>query len=147
MRAADGRGPRTTLLPAYFQKLGIASTDELVAKVYAPQMSREQLAALASVVFDYRSTDDVAAKIVDQAAAELAEIVCAVARRLNLLDGRYVLAFAGGAILHQPNFLDRITAAVGQRSTQEKMAPTRHLYVVENPVAGAMQMARSLAAG
>jgi N-acetylglucosamine kinase-like BadF-type ATPase len=147
MRAADGRGSATDLLAGFMQKLSVASPDELVAKVYSPEMSREQLAALASVVFDYRSTDDAANGIVETAAGDLAELVVAVVRRLNFASSEYTLALAGGTLLHQLNYLQAMLAAVWLKSQHEKLPPTRQLVIVEEPVLGAVRLARLVAAG
>jgi N-acetylglucosamine kinase-like BadF-type ATPase len=146
MRAADGRGPRTDLLAGLLQKLGAASPDELVAKVYATEMSREQLAALANVVFDYVATDETAATIIHTAARDLGELVVAVARELNFSDTCYTLAMTGGALVHQTYYRDVVLTAVDLQSRLQKSSPPSQYVVVEEPVLGAVRLARSLAA-
>ena len=141
MRAADGRGPPTDLLAAFQHKLGAASPQELVGKVYAPEMTRERLAALASVVFDLATTDEVAMRIVRGAVDDLASLVAAVAERLQLPAHRYTLALAGGALLNQLNYLDRVVyAALGRLHD----APPERWIVVTEPVRGAVTLARIL---
>jgi N-acetylglucosamine kinase-like BadF-type ATPase len=141
MRAADGRGPETDLLAALMQKLDADSPQELIAKVYSPEMTRERLAGLATVVFDYRTTDGASRKIVESAVRDLAELVTAVASRLSLPPRGYNLAMAGGVLLHQLNYLDGVFyELIGKR------AEPNQWFIVEEPVLGAVSMARKLAA-
>lgn len=146
LRAADGRGPQTDLLAGLLLKLGAASADELVTKVYAPEMSREQLAALAGVVFDYRTTDVLAGTIVSSAARELSDLVVAVVRELSFSDSGYTLAMSGGALLHQPNYRDSVLSALYIQLQLQKLPPPSQCIVVAEPVLGAVRLARLIAA-
>jgi N-acetylglucosamine kinase-like BadF-type ATPase len=143
MRAADGRGPPTDLLAAMMHKLGASTPQQLVGKVYAPEMTREQLAALASVVFDYRSTDDVARTIVDRATADLAEMVKTVAQSLCLPPRGYTLAMAGGTLLGHLNYFQEAFTKITTSFEREAILPDRWV-VVNDPVGGAVAIARSL---
>ena len=146
MRATDGRGPQTDLLAGLMQRLDAPSPDELVAKIYSPQTSREELAALAHVVFDYVETDETAATIIHTAARDLSELVVAVARELDFSDGGFTLAMTGGAIVHQLHYRDAVLTVVDQRLQLQKLAAPSRCVVVEEPVLGAVRLARSLAA-
>jgi N-acetylglucosamine kinase-like BadF-type ATPase len=139
--AADKRGPQTALLPAFMDKLGVTSPQELVAKVYAPEMSRERLADLASVVFDLRRADQSAEQIIQSAATGLAEMVATVAANLQLPFNNYDLAAAGGVFLHQKPYLEQVFQWL---LANRESAPARWL-LVEEPVAGAVTLARRLA--
>lgn len=143
MRAADGRGPSTDLLAAFMHKLGASSPQELVGKVYAPDMTRERLASLASVVFDYRTTDDVAGQIVDRAVSDLAEMVAAVARQLHLQQGGYTLVAAGGTLLNQLNYFQEAFHKIASSLIRDAMFPG-HWVIAKEPVRGAVALARSL---
>jgi N-acetylglucosamine kinase-like BadF-type ATPase len=142
MRAADGRGPPTDLLGAFMQKLGVDSPEQLVAKIYAPEMTRERLAELASVVFDFRSTDEPAKRIVQAAVDDLAEMVATVATLLQLPSQDFTLAMAGGVLVHQLNFLDFVVNSVSVRL--HKGSRPAHWIVVEEPVRGAVALARAM---
>ena len=146
MRAADGRGPQTDLLAGLLLKLGAASSHELVAMVYAPEMSREQLAALAGVVFDYSTTDELAGTIVSSAAWDLGELVVAVVRELSFSHSGYTLAMSGGALLHQPNYRDSVLSALYMQLQLQKLSPPSQCIVVAEPVVGAVRLARLIAA-
>jgi len=142
MRAADGRGPQTDLLPRLLSKLGVQSSEELIAKVYSPEMKRERLAALSEIVFDLATTDEAAEKIIEAAALDLAELVVTVARQLRLSAGGYTLATAGGVLLHQLNYMDRVLPAVNGQLHRQQMRWPDHYVIVEEPVRGAVALAR-----
>jgi N-acetylglucosamine kinase-like BadF-type ATPase len=139
-QAADNRAAATQLLAAFMEKLGANSPPELVGKVYAADMTRDRLAELASIVFELRSTDERAARMVEGAAQELATMAAAVANELHLPGGSYVLAASGGVLLNQPDYLDLVVNALATRST---VCPKRSL-LVPHPVAGAVVLARRL---
>ncbi len=143
VRAADGRGPATDLLPAFLRELAAATPHELVARAYSPEMTRERLAGLAGIVFDLRSTDAVAEQIVAAAADELAELVATVARQLRLPKSGYTLAMTGGVLLHQLNYLDQFAQALVGKCLELGSRPA-HWMLVEEPVRGAVALARRL---
>jgi len=146
MRAADGRGPATDLLAGLMSVLKATSPEELVSRVYGPEMNRERLAGLASVVFEYRSTDGTAQQIIAEAARGLAELVATVAKQLhlNLPPKDFTLALAGGTLLHQLNYRERFLAALPSGGANSWA--TSRVIVVEEPVQGAVALARSLCA-
>jgi N-acetylglucosamine kinase-like BadF-type ATPase len=145
-RAADGRGMQTALLPAFMQHLAADSPPDLVSKIYAPEMTRERLAGLASIVFDVRSTDKVAEQIVTAAAADLAELVANVAKQLRLPPRGYTLALAGGVLQGQLNYVDTFTAALPIELCRLNGPTPSHWITVSEPVQGAVALARILAA-
>jgi N-acetylglucosamine kinase-like BadF-type ATPase len=147
MRAADGRGPQTDLLPRFFNQLGAQSPADMIVKVYSAEMSRDKLAALSEVVFDLATTDEVAGKIIDDAVEDLADLVGTLARQLRLSAGGYTLAMAGGVLVHQLNYMDRVLPAVHSQLRQQQMRWPEHYVIVEEPVSGAVALARSAATG
>jgi len=140
VRAADKRDKPTHLLAAFTQKLGADSPQDLVAKVYGPEMTREGLAELASVVFDLKTTDSVAENIVLTAANDLAEMVVAVATQLKLPPNGYTLAMAGGVLLKQLSYVDQVVSRL-QNLPQAKPGQWK---LVDEPVRGAVALARAL---
>jgi N-acetylglucosamine kinase-like BadF-type ATPase len=142
MRAADGRGPATSLLAAFLQQLGATTPQGLIAEVYATEMTREQLAALATIVFERRTTDDVAKRIVSDSARDLSELVAVVAEHLRLPRCGYTLAVAGGVLLNELNYLEAVFDGL-----RGKPAEPGHWVKVNDPVAGAVALARELAHG
>ena len=143
VRAADKRGRKTNLLPAFMEKLGATSPQDLVAMIYAPEMSREQLAELASVVFDLHGTDESASLIIQSAAEALAEMVSTVATDLQLPAKGYDLALTGGVFLHRIDYREQVSQRLQDGSANRGPAP-RQTVVVKEPVAGAVSLARRL---
>jgi N-acetylmuramic acid 6-phosphate etherase len=142
MRAADGRGPPTDLLTALMQKLAVELPEQVVAKVYSPEMTRDRLAELASVVFDFRSTDKPAEAIVTSAVDDLAEMVVTVASQLRLEPKDFTLAMAGGVLVHQLNYVEFVVYAVAAKMRTSRPAKW---MIVEEPVSGAVALARAMA--
>jgi N-acetylglucosamine kinase-like BadF-type ATPase len=137
VRAADGRGPRTTLLFRFQQALDAATPDDLVGRIYDATVTHERIAALATVVFDAAPADATARAIIDAAATDLATMVRTLGDRLHLTTGAYPLALAGGVLVHQ----DLLRAAVSTRLSAWGLPPSV-TRVIANPVAGAVALAR-----
>jgi len=146
MRAADGRGPQTDLLPRLLSRVGTQSPADMIVKVYSAEMTRDKLAALSEIVFDLATTDEAAGKIVVTAVEDLAELVGTLAGQLRLSAGGYTLAMAGGALLHQLNYSDRVLTALSLRLARQQMKWPGRVATVEEPVRGAVALARLAAA-
>jgi glucosamine kinase len=97
VRAADGRGPSTALLPRLQEALAIGDINEIMHRVYVGGMTPTAIAALAPLTLAAASEGDaVALRIIGDGARELAACVVAVARHLGLDDGACELALVGG---------------------------------------------------
>ena len=136
-RAADGVIPPTSLTGALVARLGVASPSDFVARVYGGAMSREALALLASTVFEEAQRDDVAARLVDEAAASLADLVSTIVTRLALVPGAYPLACAGSMLTRQDGFRLKVIDRLRRRGAEPGV-----VQVVTDPVAGALAIAR-----
>jgi N-acetylglucosamine kinase-like BadF-type ATPase len=139
VKAADGRGAATVLLDQILRELKAADTAELVERVYAPEMTRERLAGLASVVFAAAASDAVAKAIIETAASDLAEMVDTLRRRLGFQPKGYSLALAGSVILHQPLLRSLLEERLADRDCTPQI-----IHSVDEPVAGAIALARRL---
>lgn len=96
-RATDGRGPATTLLEAVLAHWQMATLWEVRAAVYGGRIDRPAIAGLARLVVAASAAgDEVAGRIVDRGCRELAEMVAAVLRRLDLLGQETPVAPVGG---------------------------------------------------
>ncbi len=141
-QAADGRCDPTALLPAFLEALNCAQAEQLVEWIYDPQTSREHIAGQSHVVFACARHEDARAmRIVKQAADELAVAVHTVALKLGFEPATFALALAGGVLCHQPQFVELVLQSLRQLGQQPN-----HWQRVEHPVAGALQLARQLAA-
>ncbi|MBW7883347.1 MAG: ATPase [Caldilineaceae bacterium] len=97
VRAYDGRGPDTALLPHVLAALGIASIEEIMHRLYVAGMSRAEIATMGPLVVNAAEQgDEVAVGIVNRGMAEVADCVAAVARRLGLSDHGCEVCVVGG---------------------------------------------------
>lgn len=135
-RAADGRGPQTSLLPRILERFQISSPSELVPIIYSEQTDRSSIARLAPIVFAAaESGDAAAAAIVESAAAELSEMVAVLASRLGFADAPFVFAVTGGVLTQQPGFAERLRQLLVDLNLQPM------LQRIEDPVAGSLVLA------
>ncbi len=135
-RAHDGRGPETALTADILRFAGVTSPVALIA--WADRADKPRIAALAPLVLNAATGDDVAAHIQDDAAADLAAHVHALHRRLGPWPEPPILALAGG-LLHETSLrlalLDRI---------DRDGPPVRALDRPVDPVRGAARLARGM---
>ena len=96
LRAEDGRGAATGLVEVVPAVLGYGSLRATVSAVYAGEVGRDRLAALARHVLEVE--DPVVAGISAEAAAELALAVRAVVARLGADANALTLVLAGGVL-------------------------------------------------
>lgn len=135
--AADGRGPATQLLDRFQERLDAATPSELIERIYASDMTRERIASLAVVVFEVAADDAVAQRIIDSAATDLAAMVAALIKPLNLPVGNFPLALAGSVLEQQEPFRERVLARLQQTESEPGM-----VSIVSEPVRGAVTLAR-----
>jgi N-acetylglucosamine kinase-like BadF-type ATPase len=104
VRAADGRGPTTTLLENILMRWQLASPESLIERVY-PDFDKSAIAALAPLVLSLaHAGDPMAGQIEAGAANELALAVMTVARKLSFAAGPLPVAFSGGVLMHEEGF-------------------------------------------
>lgn len=83
VRANDGRGAPTALLPFIREHYGLDSVREIIRVIYADGFTRDQVSTIAPDIVRLAATDDVARQVVTGAGGKLAEIVLATIRRLH----------------------------------------------------------------
>ena len=137
IRAADGRGPATTLYDRIRQKLDLHEPAELVKWFYDQELSRDRVAKLASVVEEAAADGDQAADaLLDQAAEHLARAAHAVAGQLAFA-GSFPLVLSGGAFRACPSLVRRFEAVVD-------LPAARVARLEEEPATGALKLALDL---
>jgi N-acetylglucosamine kinase-like BadF-type ATPase len=140
LRASDGRGPATSLLPRILARWDLPAAEALLSRVY-PTGDKAVLAALAPLVLDAAADGDPAARtIIRRAAAELAAVACAVARVLAFPDGRVPLALGGALLVHAAPFREEVLRRL--RRTLD-LGP---VVVVDQPALSAARAACDMAA-
>lgn len=138
-QAADGRSPRTELLPRFQRMLDAAAPQDFIERVYGADMTRERIASLAIAVFEAAENDSVATQIIDAAADQLADMAASLIAPLGLPTSQYPLGFAGSVLLNQESLRERVLAKLNQRGVAPAIAS-----LVADPVRGAVVMARQL---
>lgn len=114
IRAADGRGPQTSLYRRICETLQLSPSGpaELVAWFYDQELSRHRVAKLAFLVEKaaVEDGDATAIALLDQAAYHLARAAGAVAEQLDF-EGEYPLILAGGVFKACPSIADRFVTS------------------------------------
>nr|BBH95657.1 N-acetylglucosamine kinase [Thermogemmatispora argillosa] len=151
-RAADGRGPHTSLLPRILAHWGLERAEDLIGVVYHSQETAA-IAQLATCVFAAaREGDPVARRIVGNAAAELALAALVVSHQLEFPENVVPLALAGSLLVREAPFraqiLRRLRARrrLGQVVIVEEPALSAakaaiHLEAVRHPQSAALSTA------
>ena len=83
VRANDGRGQPTELLPFIRTNYGLDSVREIIRIIYAQDFTRDQVSGIAPDVVRIAAQDSVAREIVTTAGQKLAEIALTAIRRLH----------------------------------------------------------------
>ncbi|HSB61241.1 MAG TPA: BadF/BadG/BcrA/BcrD ATPase family protein [Vicinamibacteria bacterium] len=108
-RAADGRGPATSLTAAVLAHFKVAEPAELIREVYDRQVRHHALAKLARLVSAAREEGDaVARQILEQAAHELVAAARSVADRLEMRGETFDFVLAGGVFGGVPWLADEL---------------------------------------
>ncbi|KAG5235960.1 N-acetyl-D-glucosamine kinase [Salix suchowensis] len=102
IRAHDGRGPQTMLTNKILKALSLSSPDELIGWTYADPSWARIAALVPEVVSCAEACDQVATKILVDAAQDLALSVKAVVKRLHLCgedgNGSFPVVMVGGVL-------------------------------------------------
>jgi N-acetylglucosamine kinase-like BadF-type ATPase len=137
-RAADGRGPSTSLTDAVLVHWSLDAPAALIAHVYRPPLSRAAIAELAPlVVAEAEAGDAVAGALVQEAGRSLAVAVWAVAARLAF-PVPIPCALAGSVIVRAQPVQRALLSAV---APQLSLAP---VVLVKEPARGALRLALAL---
>lgn len=101
LKAFDGREKPSGISAAVLRKMSFSDEDELINWVYSPQYSVQQIAALAPVIIRLAEEgDQQAAKIIEHAIQELAEMVFTAVKKVGLFGVPFKLILSGGILLN-----------------------------------------------
>lgn len=137
-RAADGRGPETTLTQTILEHLELTRPEDLIGWAYA-DYTWQRFAALAPLVIQCAEDGDpVADRILDQGARALADGARAVVARLGLREEAFPLVLSGGTLRPGP-YAERVAAEL-----QRHLPDAQIIQPKMEPAAGAALLARKL---
>ncbi len=138
IRAADGRGPATTLYDRICAQLELREPARLVEWFYDQELSRTRVAQLARLVEEAAAEgDETAQDLLDQAARHLARAARAVERQLEF-PGPYPLVLSGGAFKACPSLIRRLEARL------DDLPKARVVRLEAEPATGAVLLALDL---
>lgn len=134
LRAADGRGEATALLPELLAALDVAEPEDIAA--WAGRAAKGDIAALGPVVIRVaESGEPVAAGIVDAAADDLTRHVDALVERLGPWSEPVAVIFHGG-VLGEEAIAGRVEARLAERTVA-----VERRQAAGDALAGAIRMA------
>ncbi len=137
-RAADGRGPETSLVAASCAYFHVSTADDLATALYAPTMTNERIAGFAKFVIEAANDDDsVAREIITEAGRELGIAAAAVIRGLKMEQESFQVAFVGGVFAAGEMLLEPLRKEVERVAAKAYLAPPRF-----GPAVAAARMAR-----
>jgi N-acetylglucosamine kinase-like BadF-type ATPase len=124
LKAHDGRGRKTQLTERVLAKLGLKEVEGIIPRVYRQGMSRDEIAALAPLVFQAAREDEpVAREIVNRAGRELGLMAAAVIRRLGMVEGMVKIALVGSLFRDKDLLQGSMMSAVGEKVQVEFVEP------------------------
>ncbi len=142
-RAADGRGPATSLTPKVLEHFGVAKPSDLIREVYEGQLRHHALAQVARHVAKARDEgDEIATQILERAAHELVAAARSVAERLAMREEAFDFVLAGGVFHGVPWLSDEL-----DRRLPAIAANARVSRLVAEPALGAVRLALAEARG
>jgi N-acetylglucosamine kinase-like BadF-type ATPase len=136
-KAADGRGPRTSLVDAACDYFQVSAAEDLSTAVYAPSITNQRIAGFGRFVIEAAKRRDAASReIVEAAGRELAQAAGAVIRRLRMQRESFVVGYVGGVFAAGELILEPL------REEVTGVAPRAHLAAPAlSPVEAAARMA------
>jgi len=142
-RAADGRGPATSLTPRVLNHFAVTKPQDLIAEIYDRQLPHHALAQTARLVQQARDEgDEVGTQILEQAAHELVRAARSVVERLHMQEEAVQFVLAGGVFTGVPWLSEELKRRLPATAPRGQV---RRLEV--EPAMGAVRIALAEARG
>lgn len=142
-RAADGRGPATTLTPRVLNHFAATKPADLIAEVYDRQLPHHALAQLARLVQQARDEgDEVGTQILEEAAHELVRAARSVVDKLSMQEEAVQFVLAGGVFNGVPWLAEELKRRLPATAPRGQV---KRLEV--EPAMGAVRLAIAEASG
>ena len=135
--AHDGRTPPTALTDAVLCAFRVSSFDQLLDVTYDGLLTPQRIAALAPLADTHAAAGDaVAARLLDEAAKDLAQLSIDAARLAELTDNDVPVVLAGGVLLADGQFAERFRTLLYAVMPRARFVQPRH-----SPAEGAVLLA------
>ncbi len=138
-KSLDGMIPTTKLVPIFKRVFHVKHLEDSLEKIYVTGFSVEEIAHLAPRISNAAQYDAVSRQIVSDAGLDLAKLVRAVARRLEMTDDQFSVAIVGGNFRSGMNLLAPFEASIKEECVHARITRLR----VE-PVKGAVLLGLSM---
>jgi N-acetylglucosamine kinase-like BadF-type ATPase len=146
-RCMDGRGELTSLIDLIPQGLDVSDMVQVAFKVYGLNMSREEIARLASIVAEAAAGGDMVSRSILRAAAEELALGVTVAIRELGLDGLRIPVSYVGSVFDSGELVIRPFAeAVTMKCPQATVLPPKFPAVIGAFILGAGEVGWSVSA-
>ncbi len=137
MRAFDGRGEETSLSKNVLKYLGFSSELELVNWVYKNTISKNEIAAIASIVCNTADTgDQISLKILEEECGEAILTVTTLINKLKLKNSNFDLVLVGSVFNCKKYFKDLFVNQINKRFSRVNIK-----NLVKKPAKGAIKLA------
>jgi N-acetylglucosamine kinase-like BadF-type ATPase len=138
IRMMDGRAPRTRLTAVLKRRFRVGRLEDVFSKIYSGKLGVDAIAALSPLVSASAPTDRVSREILSRAGVSLAELACAVARRLRMTLDVFPIVLVGGTYKSGRHLLQPLKARVRQECPRARVK----IMTIE-PALGAFSIAVS----
>jgi N-acetylglucosamine kinase-like BadF-type ATPase len=137
-RAIDGRSPPTQLVSILRRRFKTKTLEDAQKRIYSDGMSVGEIARLAPLVSEAAVRDKACREILADAGIRLAELACAVARRLKMTNEQVTVSVVGGNFKSGLPLLRPFQARIRSECPRARIAKLRL-----EPARGALALAAS----
>ncbi len=135
--AHDRRTPPTALTDAVLCAFRVSGFDQLLDVTYDGLLTPQRIAALAPLADTHAAAGDaVAARLIDEAAKDLAQLSADAARLAGLLDNDVPFVLTGGVLLADGRFAERFRSLLNEALPRAHFVQPHH-----SPAEGAVLLA------
>jgi N-acetylglucosamine kinase-like BadF-type ATPase len=112
IRMTNGRAPKTKLTAILKRRFRVKRLEDAFSKIYSGKLGVDGIAALSRLVSASAATDKVSREILNKAGVSLAELACAVAKRLRMTRDAFPIVLVGGTYKSGKHLLQPLKARV-----------------------------------
>jgi N-acetylglucosamine kinase-like BadF-type ATPase len=139
--AEDGRGPQTKLLDNLKEHFGVSMIRDAVTPIYQNPDVRKNFAALSrNVMKTAEEGDAVAQGIIQDCAEQLARLITAAARVLEMDKEPYGVAATGGLVNRGGPFFEMVRAEIKKTHPQAELVVPKYEPVIGAALIGLQEM-------